>query len=134
MKKEKGWAKVENRGFVSREEVKNIFEQSMLGIVTYLPLPNHLDAQPAKLFEYMAAALPMVASNFPLWNEIVEQNKCGICADPTKPLELKNAIDELLSNPKKAKLMGENGRKAVIEKYSWEAESKKLVELYKSLV
>jgi hypothetical protein len=134
LEKEKGWEKVENKGFVSREEVKNIFEQSMLGIVTYLPLPNHVDAQPAKLFEYMAAGLPMVASNFPLWHEIVEQNGCGVCADPTNPEELTKAIEHLLSNPAVAKKMGENGRKAVLEKYSWEAESKKLVELYKSLV
>ena len=134
LENEEGWKKVHNKGFVSRDDVKSIFEQSMLGVVTYLPLPNHVDAQPAKLFEYMAAGLPMIASNFPLWLEIVEENECGICVDPTSPKELSVAIDRILSNPKLAEQMGNKGRKAVVEKYSWEAESKKLVELYKSLV
>ncbi|KZY89885.1 glycosyl transferase, partial [Oleiphilus sp. HI0071] len=73
---------VNDLGFKSREEVAEILARSRAGIVTFLASPNHVDAQPNKMFEYMSASLPIVTSNFPLWREIVEGNDCGICVDP----------------------------------------------------
>jgi len=87
-----------------------------------------------KLFEYMSAGIPVVASNFPLWKEIVEGNNCGICVDPLKPKEIADAIRYLLEHSEEAKEMGENGRKAVEEKYNWETESKKLLQIYRELL
>ena len=78
----------------------------------------------------MAAGLPVIASNFPLWKEIVEKNKCGICVNPLNPREIAAAINWVLQNPADAAEMGRNGRKAVLEKYNWEAESKKLIKFY----
>jgi len=82
----------------------------------------------------MSAEIPVVASNFPLWKEIVEGSKCGICVNPTNPQEIANAIKYLLKNDKIAKEMGRNGRLAVESKYNWESEEKKLVNLYKKLL
>jgi glycosyltransferase involved in cell wall biosynthesis len=62
-----------SRGFVNREEAKQIMAESKAGIVTFLPLPNHINAQPNKMFEYMSASLPVICSDFPLWNSIVEK-------------------------------------------------------------
>jgi len=90
-------------------------------------------ALPNKIFEYMAAALPIVASNFPLWKEIIEGNHCGICVNPLDPKEIARVIEYLIEHPEEAKKMGENGRKAVLEKYNWENESKKLLDVYKGL-
>jgi glycosyltransferase involved in cell wall biosynthesis len=91
-------------------------------------------AWPVKLFEYMAAGLPVVASNFPLWKEIVEGNRCGITVDPLDPKAIAQAIEYLLAHPEEARQMGENGRRAVEEKYNWEKEAEKLLALYKELV
>jgi glycosyltransferase involved in cell wall biosynthesis len=128
-----GWKKVKYYGYVNREKVREIFKSVSVGIVTFLPEPNHIYSMPNKLFEYMSASLPVIASNFLLWKEIVEKNNCGICVDPANPEEIAKAIEYLITHPDKARKMGENGRKVVLEKYNWEKESEKLIEIYTRL-
>ena len=82
----------------------------------------------------MAAGLPVIASNFPLWKEIVEGNKCGLIVNPLDPEEIARAIEYLINHPDEARRMGKNGRRAVLEKYNWENESKKLLKLYEGLL
>ena len=130
----KGWEKVNYYGFVGREEVYEIMVRSKAGLVTLYPTIISLNGLPVKLFEYMLAGLPVIASNIPLWREIVEGNNCGICVDPLNPKEIAEAIKYILEHPEEAKKMGENGRRAVLEKYNWEKESEKLVRLYKGLL
>ncbi|CEJ87278.1 Similar to Glycosyl transferases group 1 [Hyphomicrobium sp. GJ21] len=125
-----GWSRVNALGFLSRDEVRDTLGRSVAGIVTFLPLPNHIDAQPNKMFEYMSAGIPVIASNFPLWREIVEGNECGLCVDPLDPKAIAAAIDQLVENPLRAKRMGENGRRAVVERYNWANEERKLLQIY----
>jgi glycosyltransferase involved in cell wall biosynthesis len=134
VKSMKGWAQVDYRGQVDRPEIVQILAESAAGLVLFHPGPNHTDSQPNKLFEYMAAGLPVIASNFPLWKEIVEKNGCGICVNPLNSKEIADAINWVLKNPSQAAEMGRNGRKAVLEKYNWEAESKKLIKFYEEIL
>jgi glycosyltransferase involved in cell wall biosynthesis len=106
----------------------------MAGIVTFLPVPNHINAQPNKLFEYMSSSLPVIASHYPLWKGIVEKYDCGICVDPENSKEIAEAINYILANPLNANRMGINGRKAIKEVFNWEQEEQKLAELYTDLV
>jgi len=129
-----GWRKVKYYGFVGRTDVQKILKSVMVGIVTLHPTLNYYVSLPVKLFEYMAAGLPVVTSNFPLWKEIVEENRCGICVDPLNPEEIAEAIKYLLTHPKEAKVMGKKGRKAVLEKYNWDLEEKKLIKVYRELL
>jgi glycosyltransferase involved in cell wall biosynthesis len=130
----KAWSKVNEFGHLNRKEVTKILAKSRVGIVTFLPLPNHIDAQPNKMFEYMSAGLPIISSNFPLWEQIVLGNNCGICVNPHDPIAIGNAIQNLIDNPLKAEQMGKNGRIAVEEKYNWEIEERKLFQLYQKLL
>lgn len=82
----------------------------------------------------MAAGLPVVASNFPLWEKIIEDNKCGLIVNPFEPQEIANAIKYLIGHPEDAKKMGENRRKAVLKKYNWEKEGEKLLATYSKLL
>jgi glycosyltransferase involved in cell wall biosynthesis len=129
-----GFSKVIELGTLNRAEVKEVLANSMAGIVTFLPVPNHIEAQPNKMFEYMSAGIPVIGSRFPLWQEILEKNDCGICVDPTKPQEIASAIEFIFSNPERAKEMGLNGLKAIRSKYNWETEQEKLVALYQKLI
>lgn len=128
-----GWLRVDPLGFLGRNEVAQVLERSVGGLVTFLPFPNHIDAQPNKMFEYMSAGIPVIASDFPLWREIVEGNECGICVDPLDSHAIAQAIDFLLSNPERAEQMGRNGQRAVAEKYNWSIEESKLLAFYGEL-
>ena len=129
-----GWSYVNELGQLDREQVKRVLEKSVAGLVTFLPVPNHIDAQPNKMFEYMSAGIPVIGSNYPLWVSIIEGNECGICVDPENPKAIAQAIDELVSNKDLAEAMGKNGIKAVNEKYNWAIEEKKLFKLYDELL
>ena len=127
-------ASVQIPGPIPHEEVFDVLARSHIGLAVLHPDPNYVDSLPTKLFEYMAAGLPVVASNFPLWKEIVEGNQCGITVDPLDPKEIAQAIEYLLTHPEEARQMGENGRRAVAEKYNWEQEKEKLLRLYGELL
>jgi glycosyltransferase involved in cell wall biosynthesis len=129
-----GWSNVNELGFLNRQKTSNVLEKSKVGIVTFLNSQNHIDAQPNKMFEYMSAGIPIITSNFDKWKEIVEGNQCGICVDPNEPEEIKNAIQYLVDNNREAEEMGRRGRKAVENKYNWEAEEQNLLKLYAQLV
>jgi glycosyltransferase involved in cell wall biosynthesis len=104
--------------------------QYLAGLVTYLPEPNHVDALPNKLFEYMALGLPVIASDFPKWRKIIEDAGCGILVDPNSPVEIAKAMQWMLDNKAEAVEMGFRGRQAVLKKYSWPSEENTLLKLY----
>ena len=128
-----GWRLVEPLGFLDRDAVRGLLGRVVAGVVTFLPAPNHLNAQPNKMFEYMSAGIPLIASHFPLWRQIVEGDHCGVCVDPTDPRDIAQAIDRLVSNPEEARAMGGNGRAAVEREYNWESQASRLLDLYDSL-
>jgi len=121
-------------GWCSQKKVYKNLLRSDIAIACLFPLKRFQKNIGLKIYEYMNAQLPIIASNFPLWIEVIEKNKCGICVDPLKPKEIAKAIEYLIEHPDEAKKMGENGRRAVLEKYNWENESKKLLEIYKKLL
>ena len=129
-----GWQHVNEYGFVGREKISEILSRSKAGIVTLYPQPNYLDSLPIKMFEYMLAGIPVVASDFPLWREIIEESKCGICVNPLDPQDIAAGIRKIMSDEQSAQKMGESGRAAVLEKYNWGVEEKKLVTIYNGLL
>ncbi len=128
-----GWNKVNALGYIDKSEVEKVLSQSKIGLVTLHPIESYQVAYAVKMFEYMANGIPMIASNFPLWKKIVEQNNCGICVDPLNPSAIAKAINYLLQNEEEAKSMGQNGQKAFLEKYNWNSEKEKLIALYQAL-
>lgn len=134
VKKYRGWGKVDALGWLNRDDICNVIGNSMAGLVLLHPLRNYLDALPVKMFEYMNGNIPVIASSFPLWEEIITANGCGICVDPMDIQNIAQAIDFFINNPFKAQEMGFNGRNAVLEKYNWENESKKLLNFYYSIL
>lgn len=133
VRKYAGWRRVDELGFLDRDGVRGVLGRSFAGLVTLHPIVNYLDALPIKMFEYMSAGIPVIASDFPLWREIIERNDCGLCVDPLNPESIAKAIDYLYINTARAKIMGENGRQAVVERYNWGIEEQKLHSLYENI-
>ena len=128
------WRSVVFHGWVDRKKMAEIFGLSRAGLVLCHPVPNFINSQPTKLFEYMSAGLPVIASDFPIWRQIVEDTGAGLLVDPQDPNAIAKAMQWILDYPEKAKEMGENGKRAVESVFNWEIESKKLIIMYKELL
>jgi len=129
-----GWRRVEYMGWLDRFQVADVLGKARAGMVLFHPAPNHINAQPNKMFEYMSAGLPVIASHFPLWKEIVEGNRCGLTINPLSPQEIADAIRYIFDNPKEVEEMGQRGREAVDKKYNWLKEEKKLLAFYELIL
>ena len=125
-----GWKHVRFYGWADRVAVGEILSRARAGLVTLHPTSSYRDAYPVKMFEYMAAGLPVIASDFPLWRSIVEGANCGLLVDPLNPKEIAQAMQWILDHPNEAEEMGRRGRQAVRETYSWESEADKLLQFY----
>jgi glycosyltransferase involved in cell wall biosynthesis len=128
-----GWSQVNELGYLGRDEVRETLSRSVAGLVTLHPTTAYLDSLPVKMFEYMSASLPVIASDFPLWRDVIDGAGCGVCVDPLDPAAIAAAIDHLLSNPDIALEMGRNGRRAAETRYNWANEEAKLLALYDRL-
>jgi len=79
----------------------------------------------------MAAGLPVIASDFPLWRSIVVDNRCGLVVDPLNVPQIAQAIEYLLSNKNEAMEMGARGAELVRRQYNWSTERDKLIAFYR---
>lgn len=126
--------RVEFAGRLPFPEVRNALASASVAVLPYIPVSAHRVAYPTKLFEYMAAGVPCVASDLPLCKEIIEGARCGLVVSGGEPQALADGLLHLLKNPEAAREMGKRGRQAFLFQYTWEGEGKRLVELYDKLV
>jgi glycosyltransferase involved in cell wall biosynthesis len=128
-----GWENVTYYGQVNRNEIKVILEKSEIGIVTLHPTKSYLESYPIKLFEYMAAGIAILASDFPLWRTITDPAQCASYVDPRNATEIRSVLNVMLANPKETRKKGENGKLAVQKLYNWKSEFEKLQAFYHKL-
>lgn len=127
----------ENIKFYGRMDSREGFEISkkcVVGLSVLKPIKNYISSYSTKIFEYMAIALPIITSNFPLYQDVVEKYNCGYCIDPFSANELADRIEELISNHSHAQLLGANGLKTVTENFNWYREEEKLLSKYQEIL
>lgn len=134
LSKQPGWSTVIDHGVVNRAGVADILSRARVGLVVLHPEPNYVASKPIKMFEYMAAGIPVISSDFPMWRKIVHGCECGICVNPLDARQIANAIEFVLTHPAEAEAMGRRGRQAMRERYNWDFEERKLLNLYKLLM
>jgi glycosyltransferase involved in cell wall biosynthesis len=128
---------IEGEGFhVQYERIIDYYRQGgwTAGLAVFPPTLHYMKKELTKFFEYMAAGIPIICSDFPVWQSIMEKTGAGLCVDSSNALAAVDAVEYLSRNPETAYAMGQNGRKAFLEKYNWSVESRKLTELYQELL
>ena len=130
-----GWKYVRDYGYLGRDDIVDLMRSAAAGIVILKPLPNYIESMPIKLFEYMAAGMPVIVSDFPLWNEIIGNNgKCGFLVNPVDVHEVVRTMNMILDDEARADAMGRNGRELIESRYNWTYEFQKFELFYSNIM
>ncbi|MBN2383616.1 glycosyltransferase [bacterium] len=137
LKKMPGWKKVVFRGKVPSGEVRQAITESIAGIAL-LQYGKNTDMYQGnlsntKLFEYMNAGIPVICTDFKIWQDIINEYQCGICINPRDIDALIDAMTWILQHPEKALEMGKQGRKAIEQVYNWTTQENILLEFYSKI-
>jgi len=129
-----GWDRVRYEGVVPMTRVRQLLGEARVGLVLNRPRADFIDLATNKLFEYMAAGLPVVSSDIPFWRKVIEDTQCGIVVDGADARGLADAVRWLLTHPAEAEAMGQRGRLAAEERYDWRSEAAPLLALYERVL
>ena len=83
--------------------------------------------------DYIKSFLPLIVPDLGEIGLLVRQENCGLIVPTCDATNIAQAIIYLLNNPSKAKIMGQNGHRAFLQRYNWNIEKKKLLNVYKAL-
>lgn len=87
-----------------------------------------------KLFMYMYFGVPIVISNHGEVGRIVAEEGCGILTCTTDRENMALSISQLLKDAQLRERMGEAGRRAIFNRYNWDAEKEKMLGMYQRLL
>jgi len=119
--------KVNFLGWVSYVALVDLLFESKVGIIIPHPNPRYVTNYPVKLFEFMAAGLPVIASKEGEAAKFVQECNGGILVSPLDTGEIRDAIVWLFTHPEEAEAMGKRGQRLILEKYNWEKEEETLL-------
>jgi len=95
------------------------------------PIPSYSDVRTIVALEAMACRLPVVITRQCHFPEVAEA-RAGIVIEPNAD-QLADAINRLLDNPGLCKEMGENGRRLIMEKFTWDKIADQMIQLYENV-
>jgi glycosyltransferase involved in cell wall biosynthesis len=103
------------------DEVYDYISKAKVGLLLLQPEKNRFTiSEPIKLFEYLGNGLAVIANSYPMVEQIVEKNDCGITVDPTDVNAIANSMKDVILNSEKFIKKGLNGKRAVLKEYIWE--------------
>jgi glycosyltransferase involved in cell wall biosynthesis len=97
------------------------------------PIDMYKTTYPNKVFDYMAAGRAVILAIDGVIRKVVEEANAGISIPPGDPKALATAMTDLASNRKKCRVLGENGRKIIENKYSREQLADKFTALLEEM-
>ena len=122
-------------GRVDRQTIRRILAGTKIGACISLDEGQYYscDTFGAKVHEYMLAGIPALVSDSPFEKRMIDEYQFGLYVDPRDTEAVKAAIRRLLDDPDYARKLGENGRRAALERFNWSTQEAALLELYASL-
>ncbi|UBH23099.1 glycosyltransferase [Macrococcus armenti] len=124
---------IEFLGHLNRKEIVSLLIESMFGLVLLEKNERYAESLPIKMFEYMAAGLPFIATDFTLWKTITDNAQTGFCVNPNNLEEIQNILMKNIENPDVINTQSQKGINYVFNNCNWENEEQKLLNLYKKL-
>jgi alpha-maltose-1-phosphate synthase len=116
-------------GQIDKEKLIDLYQHATLFV-----LPSYHEGLPTVLLEAMSSGVPVVATNVRGNQDIVSSGKNGMLVPPRDPKKMAEVILTLLEDERLMKIFGENARKTIEEKYTWDRVSNDVLSCYKLLV
>ena len=120
-------------GFKPQDEVGSYISISDVCVIPHRKSPQTDNSSPNKLFQYLYFKKPVISSDCNSIEKIILNEKCGLIFHDISPEELATRMIFLFENPVVSKEMGDNGYRAVNEKYNWNVTVAPLLLLYSEL-
>ena len=125
---------VKYQDYLEVQEAMELVKRSRIGLAVLQPHANFLHSLPTKVFDYLSVELPVVLSDFPYYREFF-RNVPGITlVDPTDVNAIASCLRDLASMPEQIERLGRRSRQSVFERFSWESEGKRLVNIYAGIM
>lgn len=122
-------------GWIDFNKIPDFLYNADIGILLLQPISkNNIMGIPNKLFDYMAAGIPIVACNYPNISKIINECNCGLLIDPSNYLDIAKAIINLIENKEYSKKLGLNARNCFESIYNWEIMGTRLLNVYQEIL
>lgn len=118
------------KGYLRSDEGWRLIARCHVGLAVLKDIPNYRESFPGKMFEYLSFGIPVIVSDFPLYQKVIDEVGCGLCVNPDSPTDLADAIEWMLANPEESQAMGRRGKQAIEARYNWPTEFQKLLDFY----
>jgi glycosyltransferase involved in cell wall biosynthesis len=120
-------------GNLDRKEAEQQLFKSDIALIPHLRSEQTDNSSPNKLYEYMSAGIPVMASNCVSIKRVIDETNCGLSYKYDSPEDFALKVMQILNNRKILKNFSDNGIEAIRNKYNWEKSSSSLCELYSEL-
>jgi len=124
---------VDFSGYIPFPDYISQLKDCIAGFALPENLPNHFNSYPTKMFEYMAAGLPVIASDFELYKDVIQNFECGINVNPENSNEIAGAMEFLIRNPEMAERFS-NHASVAVKNFDWNTEQQKLLKFYSDIL
>ncbi|SNC68260.1 Glycosyltransferase involved in cell wall bisynthesis [Marinobacter sp. es.048] len=119
-------------GWLSQEDVDQLMANANVGALTYRVCGHWNHTIPNKIFDYMLAGLPVLTTEVLPIQRIIEEANCGVVCRDLDPADIAEKLD-YLKTPAVRQELGENGYRAIRDKYNWENDKARLNEIINAL-
>jgi glycosyltransferase involved in cell wall biosynthesis len=123
---------VKVHGWLAQDQVDQLMANANVGALTYRVCSHWNHTIPNKIFDYMLAGLPVLATEVHPIRRIIEETHCGVICRGLDPADIAEKL-AYLKNPEVRQDLGENGYQAVLKKYNWESDKARLIEMINTL-
>lgn len=130
----RGLGNIDLLPMVKPPQIMDILNQATIAISPNLRVPQQIKGIHTKIFEYMAAGLPIVISDLPHQIEVIERNRAGLMARPEDAETFVDAVLRLAGDPALAVELGRAGQQAYIDHYSYESQLPGVMKFYAALL